>query len=351
MLLILVLIKKNIKGITQINKSTKNKHQIVNGSVNNSGQIFIELTLKFPTEINGVDISKYFQFNVVSQIFINYGDLKQKSNAALFDKHADRISKNAPNKDTKSEDFHKTHKENCEAAVSEGAQLTYTLDGRITIKMTALTDNFLPDLNLNLGKLTFMIVMGQNAPSGLNPGIYLYVESNIVKSLLKDVLKPILGDTEKYIGAFIGKPGLGAVPGMDAINKNANKHYNKAIKHTKPMKFSLFITENSSGFMFQDGNWQLQCVYIKAIKQGGKPFYRCQSGSKFINAIMTDGSWVASAISGFFNDLGDLADDAGDDLVAGGKAVETGIVDTGEAISQGASDVGDFARATWNAAK
>jgi len=132
---------------------------------------------------------------------------------------------------------------------------------------------------------------------------------------------------------------------MSALEKDLLKKIKEVIKKTKPMQFNLFITKNSSGFKFQDGDWKFQCIMYK--NHHGKKIHRCQSNNEFINAVMNGADWAASKIEGLFDDLKDGLEDVGDGVVDAAKATGNAVEGAAKATANAAVDA---AKATAKAA-
>lgn len=222
--------------------------------------IFISLDISLPHfTIAGKDLSDYFQINIGISMYIDYGGNVQK-----FHKYHRQLSSGKSDKAQKHEI--------AKRAASDGAEFTVNITGSITINFQNLTKGFIPNMNINLGVFNLLVSSGKG-PSGLARGVYTYIESNILKSLLDDVFG-------KYKKAF--KEVLDIVDGLG-------------------IKFGLFFDELGSGFLFELDGFKFQCIWDNQHKKGS-----CQFKNKFLTAILKGVKWAIHEAEYLFDEAGKL---------------------------------------------
>jgi hypothetical protein len=260
------------------------RNDIVTGSINVGGQIFLSVDIVFPKfEIGSFDLSDYFQINAVANVYINYGE-DAPATKTKFNEHQGILSKNSPlKKTTKAQALanHKKHKADCQNAMSGvGAEVVINFDAQLVLNLQSLTNGFIPNFAANLGELNVLLAIGKNNISKMRRGVYLYVANSMVSGLLSIITTPIInhgGEWGKHMAKEINKIAAG-------LNTS----------------IGIFITKTGAGFLFTAGEFTFQCIYknVGGVKKGS-----CQVGDKYLSGIIKANAWMISRADNLFDEV------------------------------------------------
>jgi hypothetical protein len=253
----------------------RNGDKIESKEISTYGHFFVGLGLKFPIDIHfgGMSFDKIFSFDVNSTYIIDFGDSASIVTSLI-------------------QTIYSATKSNAEAIVKSilntGAEMTISIKGLLSLNLNDLTRGFLPNIDLDLGQASILVTSGAKSASGMKPGVYIHVSSDIAKNLFI-IYKRNLDQFASVMNIF----------GIPQISFPEIK-----------LSLGIFIQDDALGFEFFGLGFTFKCMFINSKTSGS-----CDFSHKFFTSIIESGKWVIKHAKKLFDDTGkqviSFATDAG----------------------------------------
>jgi hypothetical protein len=264
--------------------SARDGDGIISRQVTTRGHFYfgVDIALPFNFKIAGKTLEDFIEVGLSTKFMVDFG---QVSNSVKD--FVSSLSDGKPDKKT------------LNSIMNLGAELTVSLDSKMTLKFEDITKGLFDDLELNIGTVDVLITQGgSNSASRLPAGIYVYFSSDILKNLF-DLFDKLCDD----FGPILDKIGF------------------KKISFPKTnSSLGVFITNEATGFDFKLPGLYVKCMFIYSKNKGS-----CQFGSKLFTALIEGAKWVVRKAAKFFDDAGEeiveFANDAGKFSEKAAKAV------------------------------
>jgi hypothetical protein len=162
--------------------------------------------------------------------------------------------------------------------LSIGSELTVEMKGKLALKLEDLTKGLLDDIELDLGQANAYIT--RNLPgnaTGLPAGVYLYLQSDILKNLIS-IVENLLSDFGPILKQI--------------------KFIKKAIPKSESY-MGLFITTEAMGISMSLAGNTIKCMFIYDKNKGS-----CSFNSSIFSAFIDGAKWVVKEAKEFFDNTG-----------------------------------------------
>jgi len=143
------------------------------------------------------------------------------------------------------------------------AEATFEIKGKFALKISDLTNGFLPDLVFDIGSCHLLVANGTGNASGMSRGIYLFLAGNVLQSVA--IFNTLINQFSSILKLF-GIP----TPTLDVT-----------------ASFGMFIQDDSLGFAITTPVFGIKCFFVYSSKTGG-----CDFNLHFFTVLLETAQWV-----------------------------------------------------------
>jgi hypothetical protein len=278
------------------------------GDVINSRQITtrghfyfgLDIAMPFDFKIAGKTLKDFIEISRSTKFMVDFGHV----GTAVKD-FVTSLSDGKPDKNT------------IYSIMNLGAEMTVSVDSKMTLKFEDITKGLFDDLELNIGTVDVLITKGGDSASGLPLGIYVYFSSDILKNLF-DLFDKLCDD----MGPILNKIGF---------QKISFPKTNSSL--------GVFISNEATGFDFRLPGLYVKCMFLYSQNKGS-----CQFGSKLFTALINGAKWVVKKAAKFFDDTGEDIVEFANDAGKFSKKVAVAVAKKTEELARQAAEAAEKAK-------